>query len=193
MKKIIEVKNLSLFLDKKKIFSDISFDINENDKIAILGPNGSGKTSLIKTILGFQKQSNGTINHLGEKSYGYLPQYFHPIESMNLTVFDFLKLTNSTNTKIDEVIELIKIEYLLKHNLNTLSGGELRKVLMSKALLSGREILFLDEPTCWLDIKSQKEFYDLIFNLQKHNHCAIMFITHDFNLNKDLFDKIINF
>jgi zinc transport system ATP-binding protein len=191
--KILSVKNLSLFFNERKIFSNVSFEIEKKDKIAILGPNGSGKTSIIKILLGFQKQSSGIINHFGEKLYGYLPQYFHPIESMNLTVLDFLKFTKEISISINEAIKLTDISDLLKYDINSLSGGEIRKVLMAKTLLSGKEIIFLDEPTCWLDSKSQKKFYDLISNLQNKIDCAIVFITHDFNLNKDLFTKIINF
>ena len=192
-KKILSVQNLSLFFDKRKIFSDVSFDIERSDKIAILGPNGSGKTSIIKILLGFQKQSSGNVLHFGEKSYSYLPQYFHAIESMNLTVLNFLQFTNAIAMSLDDSINLTKISHLLKYDLNSLSGGELRKVLMAKTLLSGKEIIFLDEPTCWLDSESQKEFYQLIFNLQDKTNCAIVFITHDFNLNKELFTKIVSF
>ncbi len=192
-KKILSVQNLSLFFDKRKIFSDVSFDIERSDKIAILGPNGSGKTSIIKILLGFQKQSSGNVLHFGEKSYSYLPQYFHAIESMNLTVLNFLQFTNAIAMSLDDSINLTKISHLLKYDLNSLSGGELRKVLMAKTLLSGKEIIFLDEPTCWLDSESQKEFYQLIFNLQDKTNCAIVFITHDFNLNKKLFTKIVSF
>ena len=191
--KILSVQNLSLFFDKRKIFSDVSFDIEKSDKIAILGPNGSGKTSIIKILLGFQKQSSGNILHFGEKLYSYLPQYFHAIESMNLTVLNFLQFTGAIAMSIDDAINLTKISHLLQYDLNSLSGGELRKVLMAKTLLSGKEIIFLDEPTCWLDSESQKEFYKLIFNLQDKTNCAIVFITHDFNLNKELFTKIIGF
>jgi len=190
---ILSVQNLFLFYDQKKIFSNISFNIDKQDKIAILGPNGSGKTSIVKILLGFQKQSSGNINHFGEKLYGYLPQYFHPIELMNLTVLDFLKFTHIANLSMEEAIKLTDIHHRLKHNLNSLSGGEIRKVLMAKTLLSGKEIIFLDEPTCWLDSESQRKFYDLIFNLQDKTQCAIVFITHDHNLNHDLFTKIIRF
>ena len=144
-------------------------------------------------MLGFQKQSSGDISHFGDRLYGYLPQYFHSIESMNLTVLDFLKFTNAISMSLDDVINLTNIQHLLRYDLNSLSGGEIRKVLMAKTLLSGKEIIFLDEPTCWLDSESQKKFYDLIFDLQNKTDCAVVFITHDFNLNKELFTKIINF
>lgn len=190
---ILSIQNLSLFYNKRKIFSDISFEVNKHDKIVILGPNGSGKTSIVKILLGFQKQSSGSISHFGHKLYGYLPQNFHQIESMNITVLNFLKFTNSVGFSIDDAISLTGISNLLKYDLNSLSGGEIRKVLLAKTLLSGKEIIFLDEPTCWLDYESQKEFYDLIFNLQNKTDCAIVFITHDYNLNQNLFTKIINF
>ena len=191
MSKIISIENLSLSINKKRIFDGISFDICEKDLIAIVGPNGSGKTSLIKMILGFSKCRNGSISHLKEKFYGYVPQNFHPIESINITVLEFLKLTEINNLSLDDAINLIKIDKLLSLNLNSLSGGELRRVLMVKALLFSKHALFLDEPTCWLDKQSQKDFYSLISELNKMLSCAIILISHDPFFQDGFFSKIV--
>ena len=189
--KIIEVKNVSLSFPNKTIFSNISFDILHKDVIGIIGTNGSGKTSMIRMMLGFRNCKIGSINHIKERFYGYVPQYFHPISSMNISVIEFLKLTEINNLSLNDTIELMKIHNLIKLNLNDLSGGELRKVLMAKALLFSRHALFLDEPTCWLDSKSQQEFYALITKLNSILTCAIVLISHDPFFKEGFFSKVI--
>lgn len=191
MNAIIEIQNVSLFIGDKAIFSNISFDIATKDVIGIMGTNGSGKTSLVRMILGFDNCKSGLIRHTKGRFYGYVPQYFHPIASMNITVLEFLKLTKTVNLSLNEVVELSKIGKLLQFNLNSLSGGELRKVLMAKALLFSKDALFLDEPTCWLDRNSQQEFYSLISHLNTILTCAIVLISHDPFFKEGFFSKII--
>jgi zinc transport system ATP-binding protein len=188
---IIDIKNLSLTIHGKKIFSNVNFNVNQKDLINILGPNGSGKTTLIKTIMGFQKIDQGSIKHFGEKLYGYVPQYFTTTPYIKITAFEFLKLSSITNLTIDEAIQITQIDNLLQKDLGKLSGGELRKILIAKALLHSKEVLFLDEPTCWLDKESQQKFYNLIKELNKNFTFAITLISHDPFLKRDFFSKIV--
>ena len=189
--KIIDITNLSVSIKDKKIFSNITFDINQKDLINILGPNGSGKTTLVKTIMGFQKIHIGRVEHFGEKLYGYVPQYFNSMPYIKITVLEFLKLSNITNLSIDNAIEITEINSFLQKDLGQLSGGGLRKILIAKALLHSKEVLFLDEPTCWLDRESQQKFYNLIKNLNANFNFAIVLISHDPSLKEDFFTKII--
>lgn len=189
--KIIEIDNLSFQLKERKIFSNITFNICNKEVIAISGPNGSGKTSLVQMILGFMSYKSGLIKHFSERFYGYVPQDFRPIIHMNITVLEFLKLTEIKNLLLDEVIELMKISKLLTVNIRNLSGGELRKILMAKAILFGKNALFLDEPTCWLDKQSQKDFYSLISTLNQNLDCGIVLISHDPFFQEGFFSKII--
>ena len=189
--KIVDIGNLSLSIKDKKIFSNITFDINQKDLINILGPNGSGKTTLVKTIMGFQKIHTCSVKHFGEKLYGYVPQYFNTMPYIKITVLEFLKLSNITNLSINDAIEITEISSFLQKDLGQLSGGELRKILIAKALLHSKEILFLDEPTCWLDRESQQKFYNLIKNLNTNFNFAIVLISHDPSLKEDFFTKII--
>ncbi len=189
--KIVDIENLSLSIKNKKIFSNIAFEISQKDLVNILGPNGSGKTTLVKTIMGFQKIHHGSVKHFGKKLYGYVPQYFNSMPYIKITVFEFLKLSNITNLSIDDAIQITSIDSFLQKDLSQLSGGELRRILITKALLHSKEILFLDEPTCWLDRDSQQKFYNLIKNLNTNFNFAIVLISHDPYLKEEFFTKII--
>jgi zinc transport system ATP-binding protein len=191
MNKIIEVDKLSLSMGRKSIFSNMSFSINSNEMVNITGPNGSGKTHLIKMMLGLEKIHSGQITHFGNNLYGYAPQHFEKMPYMRITVNEFLKLSDVKNLSVQKAIEITEINNLLEADLAELSGGELRKVLIAKSLLYSKEILFLDEPLCWLDHESQKRFYNLIKELNKNFNFAIVLISHDTFFDKGLFSKVI--
>jgi zinc transport system ATP-binding protein len=195
MNPIISVKNLDYFVSGNvKLLDDINFDLNQNEISIITGPNGSGKTSLIKILMGFIKNYSGEVIHSGSKNYSYVPQSFEAPSYINLDVMDFLKFTDMKSGMFgfDDVIELLRIKELLKINLKRISGGQLRKVLIAKSLLGSNEIVFLDEPTCWLDLKSQEEFYFLIKKINSLSKISIVIITHDKFLLEKKFAKIIS-
>lgn len=189
---LISIKNLSYEIENKEIFTNINFEVKLGEIIAIIGPNGCGKTSLVKIIMGFIKNYKGEVIHNNKNFFGYVPQYFQFFEYMQINVLDFLKFTDINNMGIQDVIEITNINNLLNKELEKLSAGELRKVLLAKALLSCYDILFLDEPTCWLDILSQKEFYQLIKKINQMNRCAIIIISHDPILLQEYFSQIIS-
>lgn len=195
MSAIISIKNLSYFVSSDtKLLDDINFDLSQNEISIITGPNGSGKTSLIKILMGFIKNYSGKVKHYGLKNYSYVPQNFEVPSYINLDVMSFLKFTDLKNGtfKLSDVIELLNIQKLLDINLKKISGGQLRKVLIAKSLLGSNEIIFLDEPTCWLDLASQEEFYLLIKKINSLTKISIVIITHDRFLLEKKFARIIS-
>lgn len=192
---LISIKNLSYRIGINHIlFKNLNFDIKSKEVIAITGPNGSGKTTLVKILMGFIKDYQGKLIHHGNKQYAYLPQNFETSEYIDLSVKEFLQFTEKKNLKInlEQAIKLICIENLLKINIKQLSGGQLRKVLLVKSLIGANEIIFLDEPTCWLDFKAQQEFYELIQKINQLTGIAIVIISHDQNLLNKNFSQIIS-
>lgn len=195
MSTIFSVKNLSYFISRnKKLINNLSFDINQNEVAIIKGPNGSGKTTLIKILMGFIKNYSGEIKHFGLKNYSYVPQNFEVQDYINLDVKSFLEFTDfkSGMFNLDDVIKLLNISKLLDLNLKRISGGQLRKILIAKSLLGADEVIFLDEPTCWLDLESQEEFYLLIKKINSLSKMSIVIITHDKFFLEKSFAKIIS-
>lgn len=200
---MLEVKNLSVKIENKLILDNISFDLNTNDMFVIIGPNGSGKTTIVKSIMGDIKYT-GNINlndknikklHVSEiaKHIGVLMQN-HNLEFDN-TVYDIVSLgryayvkgmfgglNNIDKIKIEEAMEITDINKLRNTSINNISGGELQRVFLALVLAQDPDILILDEPTNHLDIKHQIDIFDILKKWSLKEGKAIIAIMHDLNL-----------
>jgi zinc transport system ATP-binding protein len=183
-----------------EILTDISFQIQGGDYVGIVGPNGSGKTTLIKLALGFLKPVQGKI-HLFDQSpvnfadwqkVGYLPQKansFNPhfpatvreIVALGLlSKKEFPRRTGKRDDDtIDEALSLMDITNIKKKLIGELSGGQQQRVLIAKAMVSGPELLILDEPTTALDPEGREKFFNTLKELNEKKKLTIIMITHD--------------
>ncbi len=172
MKELIKVKNLSLEFGRNKIFENISFDITENDSIAIMGASGSGKTALVKNIIGLLKPSNGTIEISGKNildlsveencksnNIAMVFQNGALLDSINVWENIAFKLTEiyrknkkSAKKSALKALEMVNLEpSLCNKNIEELSGGMRKRVAIARALITKPKIIILDEPTTGLD------------------------------------------
>ena len=189
--KLLDVKDLTVKYQYHVVLKNIDFSVNRGDYIAIVGPNGAGKTTFIKTLLGLTETFSGSIEF---KTYkiGYLQQRI----SMNDVKFpanvkEIIKsgllinkkfprfFTQHDEVKINHIINKLDIEKLAGKLVGKLSGGELQKVLLARALVSEPEILFLDEPATALDPESRDKFYELLKELNSVDNITILLISHD--------------
>src|SRR3972149_4470399 len=164
MKSAISFKNLKVVLQGQVIIDDISFDVPERQIAAVIGPNGSGKSTLIKSILGLLPYHQGEVRLLGEplrkvRSYiGYVPQRFTIDRTLPMTVSEFLLLAvvqPKDQVMIFQVLSEVGMENKKDALLGNLSGGELQRVLIARALLRKPKLLFLDEPSSGIDIEGE--------------------------------------
>jgi zinc transport system ATP-binding protein len=197
---IFDVKNLNFAPSSQKILTNISLEIFNGEYIAIIGPNGGGKTTLIRMLLGLETPTNGEIKIYGKKlkdfkewrKIGYVPQRASLVdENFPATVQDIVNMGRvskrsifsraSREDKIEVEDAMIKMDVLnLKDQMiGTLSGGQRQRVMIARALASKPEILILDEPNTGVDMVSQKRFYALLSKLNKEENITILFITHD--------------
>ena len=177
---LITLNNISLSHNGKNILDNVSFKLHPGEFITLIGPNGAGKSSLIKILLGIIKQDTGEIIRSENLKFGYTPQSFTANPYIPISVVDFLTL----NQKIDreftnQTFELTGIEDLLGMPLKNLSGGELQKVLLTRALLNKPNVLILDEPAQNLDVDGQMQLYKLIQNIHQKQKCAVLMVSHD--------------
>jgi zinc transport system ATP-binding protein len=200
MESIIEVKNLSVHYGQTEALKDVSFAIEKGDFIGLAGPNGGGKTTLIKAILGLIPISNGKIKILGittEKfgdwgKIGYLPQKSSTINALfPATVNEIItlgllsqkkipkRIIKNDKIKVNQILEELGISDLQNKMISELSGGQQQKVLLARALVSNPEILIFDEPSTALDPNARESFFNLVQKLNKENGIAIILITHD--------------
>ncbi len=182
--KLISIQNLNINFNEYKILENINFDIYSQQIITIIGPNGAGKSTLIKTILGFIKPTFGNIIKHPSLKIGYLPQKISFPEQIPITVLKFLNLNNKTNPSLltGPILGLLNIEKLLNKSIHQLSGGELQRVLLARALYNKPNLLILDEPTQNIDLNGQAEFYKLCSYLQQQFNCAILMASHDLHI-----------
>lgn len=198
---LIKVINLNITSNQRTILKNINLEIFDKEIITIIGPNGAGKSTLIKSILGLIKISTGNIIKHSHLKIGYVPQKILFPEQIPIDVLTFLSLNKANNNinninknknkikynlvyqQIQDLYSSISIELnilnLLYKNIHTLSGGELQRVLLTKALLNNPNLLILDEPTKSIDLNGQAEFYKLCSHLQKYMNCAILMASHD--------------
>ncbi len=203
---IFDVKNLSFSVGEHTILSHISLEIFHSEYIAIIGPNGGGKTTLIRILLGLEKKTDGDIKIFGKKiknfkewdKIGFVPQRASLVDkNFPATALDIVKMGRTSKrgffTKesdedkeaVYDAMQKMDILNLKDRMVGALSGGQRQRVMIARALASKPEILILDEPNTGVDVLSQKKFYALLSKLNKEENITIVFITHDIGVIAD--------
>lgn len=183
----LEVENLSFAFGKTTIIEKTSFSIAEGDFVALVGPNGGGKTTLLKLMLGLLEPLTGSVRSFGVKvpsrkvSFGYVPQNTNANLEFPITVSQCVS-TGFANKKgsaeeIDKLLLRVGIHEAKNKRLGELSGGERQRVLMARALACNPKILFLDEPSSNMDAKGQSILFQLLATLNKE--LTIVLVSHD--------------
>jgi zinc transport system ATP-binding protein len=158
----------------------------------LVGPNGSCKTTLVRVLLGLMAPDAGTVQRRSALVIGYVPQRFAVPTSLPMDVDGFLRLSGrSTPQQRQQVLDDNGAGGLLQRPLRALSGGEMQRVLLARALLRKPELLVLDEPAQGLDVRGQQDLYDLIRRLRDTTGCGVLMISHDLHLVMAATDEVI--
>ena len=200
--KAVEVKNLYFRYEKEWILKDINFTLKDKEFMAIIGPNGGGKTTLLKLLLGFLTPTKGKIKIYGKTPkentllIGYVPQYTNFALDLPITVFDIVLqgrlkkgkffYNDLDKEKAKEVLNTLNIYDLKDKKIKNLSGGQRQKVLIARALVTEPKLLVMDEPTSAIDPKGQKEILDLIESID----ITRIVVSHDIKILLRNVDKI---
>jgi len=186
MKTILAVEHLTVNLDGRSIIADLSFELHERDMLAIIGPNGSGKTVLLRTLLHLLPYQ-GKIEWMDGARIGYVPQRVNADRQLPLSASDllnakahFLKLSQAEVEKVTSVTNLPPD--LLNANIGILSGGQFQKVLIAVALLGQPNVILFDEPTASLDELSEERVYELLHRLKEDHGIAVVLVSHDLSI-----------
>lgn len=189
---LIKISNLEVKYGSKFVLKNMNLSLKAGEIVTIVGPNGSGKTTLFKAIIGTVPVSKGTIEVKPNLRIGYVPQQLKIDQTLPITVERFLKLSNINFEKSQDKTELILgSKDLLDVQINSLSGGEMQRVLLARALINDPQVLLLDEATRGLDQPGVATFYRKIENIRKSTNCAILMISHDLHVVMSSSDRVI--
>ncbi len=193
----------------KTVLKEVSFRAEPGDFIGIIGPNGSGKTTILNLILGLLRPSNGKIQIFGKdviegrKHVSYLPQLSPTDPRFPILVYEvvlmgryrdlgfFKNPTKKDIELVDEALSSVGMDGYKHVPFGHLSGGERQRVLIARALVQNPKILLLDEPTSALDVKSKNDIANLVWNIHKKFNLTTLFVTHDLNIVSDFATKVL--
>jgi len=180
---LLELTNVSLRLHGNTILENVSLTVRRGEVVTLIGPNGAGKTSLVRIVLGLLKADAGEVAREPQLRIGYMPQKLQVDASLPLTVLRFLLLApNATREQALAALEDVAAAHLSARPLQQVSGGELQRVLLARALLRQPDLLVLDEPVQGVDVNGQAELYQLINRLRDRYGCGVLMVSHDLHL-----------
>ena len=203
---LIEIEKLSLGYDKQVIIKNLNIVIEENDFICVVGANGSGKSTFIKSLLGLIKPMKGKIifKNLSRNFIGYMPQENKVDQNFPASVMEIV-LSGTLNNMgyrpfyskreyeiAEKNLKLLKIDKLKNKSFRDLSGGERQKVLLARSLSATTKLLILDEPSNNLDINSRKDLFKAIKTLNEKYNITIIMVTHDLDHDNLIGNKILS-
>jgi zinc transport system ATP-binding protein len=189
---LLDIANLSIDHNGRAVLQDVSFALGRGEIISVIGPNGGGKTTLLRAILGLVRPGSGSVTLAAGTSIGYVPQKLAIDATMPLTPRRFLTLgMKGVRGRVAEVADRTGISHLLDRQLAALSGGETQRVLLARAILKKPSLLVLDEPTQGMDVAAQSELFRLIEAIRAETGAAVIMVSHDLHLVMRGTDRVL--
>ncbi|MCC2638537.1 MAG: zinc transporter ATP-binding protein [Moraxellaceae bacterium] len=192
-KALLQLDHIGLLRDERVVLQDVSLSLRAGEILTVIGPNGAGKTSLVRIALGLLAPDSGVRQARPGLRIGYLPQKLGLNETLPLDVQRFLTLARPGlgRAALEQSLQEVGALRVLRTPLTRLSGGELQRVLLARALLREPELLVLDEPAQGVDITGQEELYTLIGNVRQRHGCAVLMVSHDLHLVMAATDHVL--
>ncbi len=188
---LIELAGIRVAFGRRVALADVSLAVAPGEIVTVIGPNGAGKTTLLRVALGLQPPQSGRVHRRPGLSIGYMPQRLAVDETLPLTVRRFLRLVPDARERLGQALARVGAAHTVDLPVQTLSGGELQRVLLARALLREPDLLVLDEPVQGVDIGGQAELFSLIRRIRDERGCGVLLVSHDLHLVMAATDRVI--
>jgi zinc transport system ATP-binding protein len=212
-KPLIEVSQISHQFGQNRVLDHVSLVIHPKEIVTLIGPNGAGKSTLLKILLGLLKPTSGKVVRKTGLNIGFMPQKIHIDPTLPLTVERFLTLgipktrrknhvhntaqstlknpADNHTTTVAQVIDELNIGHLLNQPIQRVSGGEMQRILLARALVREPDLLVLDEPVQGVDIQGQTELYQYINQIRHQRGVGILMVSHDLHIVMKNTDQVL--
>lgn len=189
---LIHLQQISVGFRQESVLEKVQLAVNAGEIVTLIGPNGAGKTTLVRVVLGLLKPDNGSVWRKPKLRIGYMPQKLTVDPTLPLSVLRFLRLVPGVDRAAAlAALAEVGAEQVIDSPLQNISGGELQRVLLARALLRKPELLVLDEPVQGVDVAGQAELYRLITELRDRYGCGVLMVSHDLHLVMSTTDQVV--
>ncbi|EGH32948.1 ABC transporter [Pseudomonas syringae pv. japonica str. M301072] len=189
---LIRLDKVAVTLSGQNVLDDIQLSVKPGEIVTLIGPNGAGKTTLVRAVLGLLKPDSGSVWRKPKLRVGYMPQKLHVDQTLPLSVLRFLRLVPGVDrTAAASALEEVGAGKVIDSPIQGISGGEMQRVLLARALLRKPELLVLDEPVQGVDVAGQAELYSLITRLRDRHQCGVLMVSHDLHLVMSTTDQVV--
>lgn len=189
---LVSARGLTVERDGRVLLENIDLDIRPNEIVTVIGPNGAGKSTLVRALLGLIATTRGTVQRRAGLVVGYAPQRFDVDRAMPMTVERFLRLgAAADDNRIRSSLREVGAARVAGQQIASLSGGELQRVILARALLRDPHLLVLDEPVRGVDYAGEAELYELIGALRDAHALGVLLVSHDLHVVMAKSDRVV--
>jgi len=191
-KALISARGLCVERNGRELLMDVDLDISEREIVTLIGPNGAGKTTLVRVLLGLEAPDRGEVRRRADLRIGYVPQRFDVDAIIPMTVERFLTLGGAQRSDgVEAILAEVNAGHVQHRQLSQLSGGELQRIVLARALLRDPNLLVLDEPVQGVDYAGEAELYNLIARLRDERGFGVLLVSHDLLIVMARSDRVV--
>ncbi|MPS42092.1 MAG: zinc ABC transporter ATP-binding protein ZnuC [Pseudomonas sp.] len=189
---LIRLDGVAVSFNGQPVLDDVQLSVQPGEIVTLIGPNGAGKTTLVRVVLGLLQPERGSVRRTPRLRIGYMPQKLHVDATLPLSVLRFLRLVPGVDRqRALAALTEVGAEQVIDSPLQSISGGEMQRVLLARALLREPQLLVLDEPVQGVDVAGQAELYRLISRLRERHGCGVLMVSHDLHLVMSATDQVV--
>lgn len=189
---LVSLSHIDIAFGRKSVLRHVNFSISPGEIVTLVGPNGSGKSTLLKAVIGAVRPQHGRLHRKSDLRIGYVPQKMHIDPTLPMTVARFLSLPNRVDAaRVRAVLDQAGLSDHADQQMANLSGGQMQRVLLARAVMGAPDLLLLDEPTQGLDQPGSAAFYTRISEIRDTLGCAVLMVSHELHVVMSASDRVI--